>query len=204
MACHAVLPATEPMGVCPTCWPTLPFWRTELVPPPRLADNIDAFYAPFLYEDPVKHWIKALKFHDRTELAAVLADFMVNTLPARASSGVAPLVVPVPLHRRRLRQRLFNQSALLARFIAQKNQAVYAPLVLSRVKYTTPQTRKTKRQRLQLTVNVFQVQQNVLGRHIILIDDILTTGTTAAACAKALKRAGASRVDVLTAAYVAP
>lgn len=174
---------------------------------PLLDAAIDAYYAPFVYEEPVSQWIKALKFYDRTELTAVLAHFMANALPRQTVAGteaLPPLVVPVPLHRRRLRQRLYNQSALLARWVARHNGSVYAPLALQRVKYTLPQTRKTRRQREQLFAKTFVVRQNVLGRRVILVDDILTTGTTATACAQALKQAGACRVEVLTAAYVPP
>jgi len=206
VACHGLLPATEPIGVCPDCWPKLPFWRQDLISMPLLDAAIDAYYAPFVYEEPVSQWIKALKFYDRTELTAVLAQFMVSAYPQHHAqdAGLPPLVVPVPLHRRRLRQRLYNQSALLARRVARHNGGVYAPLAMQRVKHTLPQSRKTRRQREQLTAKTFAVRQNVLGRRVILVDDILTTGTTATACAQALKQAGACRVEVLTAAYVPP
>lgn len=201
IACRDLLPTGEPLGVCPTCWAELPFWKHELEPMPHLPKGVDSFAAPFLYEKPVKNWITRTKFSDRTELAPVLAEFMLSHLPKIKNA----LLVPVPLHSSRLRGRLFNQSAMLVRTISKRSGVEWHHAALHRVQKTRPQVSKTRKQRQQLPNNAFYADEKLVnGRNIILVDDIWTTGSTARACATVLKKAGAKRVDVLTATYVAP
>jgi ComF family protein len=179
--------------------PGLPYWDTALEPVPQLPRGVDSFAAPFLYHDHVRDWILMYKFNDRTELVSVLATFMVPALPKVTD----PLLVPVPLHKSRLRWRLFNQSAMLAATLARHTGAAWAPHALHRVQKTKPQIRQTRKQRQRLSNKAFRAEEkDVRGRHIILIDDIWTTGSTARACAAALKKVGAKRVDVVTIAYV--
>lgn len=199
-ACGALLPATEPIGVCPTCWKNLPKWNTKLLPTPNLPSNLASFAAPFVYEDPVRQWITGLKFHDQTHLAKMLAEFMAQHIP----KGDV-LLVPVPIHSSRLRWRLFNQSALLAQEIATCTRQPWAAAGLTRTQKTIPQVGKTRRERLQLSSKIFTADAaQVAGKTIVLVDDLYTTGATANACAKALLKAGAKEVHALTIAYVAP
>jgi ComF family protein len=160
---------------------------------------VDSFAAPFLYHDYVRDWILAHKFSDRTELAHVLATFMVAALPKVQNR----LLVPVPLHKSRLRWRLFNQSSLLAAGISRQAGVEWAPYALHRVQKTRPQVGQTRKQRQLLPNKAFVAEKkHIRGRNVILIDDIWTTGSTARACAAALRKVGAKRVDVVTAAYV--
>lgn len=145
-------------------------------------------------------WVSRLKFYDQTQLAQPLAELMAPCVPKVAR----PLFVPVPLHPKRLRKRLYNQSALLAQKLAQRTGAETAMMGLTRTRYTAPQVGKTAKQRRALPLATFQANPKlVAGRNVILIDDLWTTGSTCNACAHALKHAGAKRVDVVTLAYTA-
>ena len=108
-------------------------------------------------------------------------------------------VVPVPLHWRRRWQRGFNQSELLARAIA-RSRGVPLMAALRRVRHTATQTGLSNTSRRRNVAGAFQVRLPVAGKRILLIDDVMTTGSTVAACAAALRRAGALRIVVLTVA----
>jgi ComF family protein len=115
-------------------------------------------------------------------------------------------LVAVPLHVRRVQQRGFNQAALLAAFLAKRLKLPVRNDVLGRVRWTEPQTRLNREDRLKNVADAFQVRDEatVQNRTLLLIDDVLTTGSTVAACAHALKDAGALRVYVLTVARSLP
>lgn len=193
--------AAEQNGICPDCWPHLRFWDGVDPPSPLLPAHIDSFQAPLLYLDQTRDLATGLKFADRTELARPMAQLMLNKLPHLAQGAV---IMPVPMHKTRLRKRGFNQAGLLAQALARMANLRCDPFTLQRVKATPPQVGKTAAQRRRALVGAFKVSGRLDGVHVLLIDDVWTTGSTAATCASTLKRAGAARVDVLTFAYVPP
>ena len=110
-------------------------------------------------------------------------------------------VIPIPLHVKRFRERGFNQACSLARRLFHASTAVVDPFILERTRYTAPQMRLSSKERLRNTRGAFQVRKGcedmVNQRKFLLFDDILTTGSTVSSAADALKRHGASQVDVL-------
>jgi ComF family protein len=118
--------------------------------------------------------------------------------------GEEPLLVPVPLHRSRLWQRGFNQAALVANELARATGHRSDPHLLRRVKRTPALRGMSLRQRRKVVAGAFQVDPSaeLEGRTVVLIDDVLTTGSTANACARALRQAGASRVEFVSWARV--
>ena len=125
-------------------------------------------------------------------------------LPLVDQSAAEPLLIPVPLHWSRVWQRGFNQSALVAREIGRRLNIRTDPFSLQRLRRTAPLKGMSPRQRRKTVAGAFRVRNKsaVAGKTVILIDDVLTTGSTAEACARTLKRAGAARVELVTWARV--
>jgi ComF family protein len=160
--------------------------------------------AALRYDAQARRLILPFKHADRTELVAALAPHM-----ARAGAGLlegADMLVPVPLHRRRLFQRRYNQAALLARAIARIAGLPVLPDALLRLRATAALGEKSAEQRATEVADAFAVRParaaRIAGARVLLIDDVMTSGATANACARALLAAGAAGVDVLVAARV--
>jgi ComF family protein len=156
------------------------------------------------YDDTARTLVHAFKYGDRLDLAPTLGRWM-----ARAGAELlveADAIVPVPLHWRRLWARRFNQSAMLAEVIAREAGRPVAHGALKRVKATVQQVGLTRAQRAENIQGAFRVpaagKAAVAGRRLVLVDDVLTTGATVEGCTRALLRAGAAAVDVLTFARV--
>lgn len=197
-ACAVRLPADSGVSVCAACYRALPWWRRDEVLAPDLK-GITAFYAPFLYNGRVREMILSLKFHDGMHLVPLLSGWMAD------AAGAVPddaLLVPVPSHVSRLRWRGFSHTALLARAVAHKRRLPVSLDALKRVTASDGQIAKTRAQRLKLRgVDFWADARLVAGRHVVLVDDIVTTGGTVMACAIALRRVGAASVTVWTVAY---
>jgi hypothetical protein len=123
---------------------------------------------------------------------------------AAGRTGEDRLLVPVPLHRTRLWGRGFNQSALVARELSRRLGIATDPLALGRARRTPPLKGMSPLERRKTVAGAFRVPDKtaVAGKTVILVDDVLTTGSTAEACARTLKRAGAARVELLSFARV--
>ena len=157
------------------------------------------------YDDgPARRLVHALKYGDRLDLGRPMGAWM-----ARAGAELladAQVIVPVPLHRARLWRRQFNQAAVLAREVSRVSGVPWDPMALRRVKSTASQVGMTRPQRMDNVQGAFAVAPEragaVAGRRVLLLDDVLTTGSTLNAAARALERAGAAGVDALVFARV--
>ena len=158
-----------------------------------------------LYDPVARRIVSSLKFGDRPELAPWMANWMLRI--SRDLLTPDAMIVPVPLHRRRLLQRRYNQSAELARSIARHTKCRFNPDLLIRIRSTKQQVGLGANERERNVRGAFRVPTQheiaVRGGHIVLIDDVYTTGATLQACARALRRKGAERIDCLTFAQVA-
>jgi ComF family protein len=151
------------------------------------------------YDEVARALVHALKYGDRLDLAPIMGGWM-----ARAGAALlaeADALVPVPLHWRRLWARRFNQSALLAQAVAHRCGLAVGGRALQRVQATPQQVGLSRAERAVNVQGAFRVpadgKHEVAGRRLVLIDDVMTSGATADACARALLRAGAKSVDVL-------
>jgi ComF family protein len=185
-ACGLPLQGTD-AGTCAVC----------LAKPPRIARS----RAAVAYGDLSRSLVLKLKYGRKVALARTMARYMEPLLGPEAGDAV---LVPVPLHRGRLWQRGFNQSALVAREISRRSGLGNAPRALRRTKRTPPLKGMSMLQRRKTVAGAFRVDPAVdlQGRTVVLVDDVLTTGSTANACARALIRAGAARIELLTWARV--
>jgi ComF family protein len=201
---------------CPDCWKQvdflghsgcetcgMPLEATEqstcgacLARPPRIART----RAAVAYDELSRSLAIRLKYGRKVAIARTMARYMAPLV----SSGADRLLVPVPLHRTRLWQRGFNQSALVARELSRKLGIAADPLALGRIRRTPPLKGMSPLQRRKTVAGAFRVREgaSVAGKTVILVDDVLTTGSTAEACARTLKQAGAERVELVSWARV--
>jgi ComF family protein len=156
------------------------------------------------YDDIARALVHAYKYGDSLDLAPMIGGWMVRA--GRELLAEADVIVPVPLHWRRLWARRFNQSALLAQVISRMTRVPAVNDVLVRVKATPHQVGLSRTERAENVQGAFRVnaksRTQLAGRRVLLVDDVLTSGATADTCARALLRAGAGHVDVLVFARV--
>ncbi len=171
---------------CPECLDTPPEFSKA-----RSVMVYDAISAPL---------VSAIKFHDQWASIGRHAHMMTATGSSLLKD--ADILIPVPLHWRRLMKRKFNQSALLAHGISKTSGVPVSHTVLKRAIYTKPQMRLDRKERLANVKHAFAahdyVGEQVKGKIVVLVDDVVTTGATANACAMVLKKAGAKEVRVLS------
>lgn len=220
----------EPGRVCAGCWSGLRFlgspccrqcgYPFEFEPAPgnggdlagealcaacrRSPPAFDRARAALAYDAASKPLVLRFKHADRTDAAPAFALWM-----RRAGAELlreCDLVVPVPLHPRRLFLRRYNQAGLLAQGLARLGGKPYQPLLLVRRRATPSQGRLSRQRRKLNVAGAFAVpaaaRPALKGRRVLLVDDVLTTGATLSACARSLKRAGAASVDALVLARV--
>jgi ComF family protein len=220
--CVACREPVAGVGVCAGCWAKLSFIAKPYCPRlgiPFVYDpgpgllSMEAIADPpayqraraaVRYDDVARTLVHALKYHDRTDLAPAMGRWM-----ARAGEELlaeADVLVPVPLHWRRGWSRRYNQSGALARAIEKQSGVPVARDVLRRIRPTQQQIGLSRPQRASNVQGAFKVASDrmadIQGRRVILIDDVLTSGATTDACARALLRAKAAQVDVLVFARV--
>jgi ComF family protein len=157
-----------------------------------------------VYDEASRELILKFKHADRTDLAGLFASWIGRA--AHDLLDEADAVAPVPAYPLRLLARRYNQAAEIARPLARRRGLAYLPDVLVRKRAGESQAGKSAKGRKRSVIGAYApakgAEKRIAGRRILLIDDVLTTGATAEACAKALLRAGAARVDVATVARV--
>jgi competence protein ComFC len=158
--------------------------------------------APYRSRGVVRDFIHRFKYDGHFYLRHPLAAWMAAGFDdARLASPAIDALVPVPLHAARRREREFNQAEVLATLAGAARQI---PVLrdLQRIRYTTTQTRLNREERMENLRGAFRIRNNtrVQGRHLVLIDDVMTTGSTVEECARVLRQAGAASVRVLTVA----
>jgi ComF family protein len=215
--CEAMLGAGRRDPLCGGCWQAMPRLAPPLcvrcglplVRPGELAQCGACLAAPpafdwaraaGLYAGPLREALQRFKFGRRPALARPLADLVIEQWAPVLSVGA--ILVPVPLARERERERGFNQAALLAERMARAVRVPVRARWLARTRATAPQTALNATERHDNVRGAFVASSSAAGADVVLVDDVLTTGATAAECARALRAAGARSVGVLTVARV--
>lgn len=149
---------------------------------------------PFRYEPPVDGLVQQLKYHGRLEHSRLLGEYLAQHV--RERDEPPDLLLPVPLHRSRLRERGYNQALEIARVVAARLRLPLEWKNVARVRATVPQTGLAREQRRKNMRGAFQVGGGFEGCSVAVIDDVMTSGYTVQALAEGLRRAGARRVQV--------
>lgn len=221
--CAAPLARLRDRGICRECWDKAlaleirpPFCACCGLPLPHFGEDAKPLCGRCLLQMPpfagarsfgyytaeIAGIIRAFKFLGRRNLTDLLAPLLARVFQDHWSSEAFDLVVPVPLHAGRKRERGYNQSELLARSFSRLTAVPYSKKVLVRTRPTLPQVGLSNARRLENVRGAFQCPnpERAAGKRILLMDDVMTTGATAASASQALLDAGALRVSVLTAA----
>lgn len=171
----------ESSGVfCAECW--------------RHTSSLDAVRSVFIFEGIVRQAVHEFKYRNVQAISGCMAGFMSRYFLENGLTG--DLLVPVPLHDKRLRQRGYNQSQLLAADLARQVSMAVNPALVKRIRNTGPQARSASvyERRVNMENAFLCTSGEAAGRDIVVIDDVCTSGATLESCASALKKAGANRV----------
>ena len=190
--------ARPALDLCPQCHAGLPWCRPAAI---TAAAPLQAVVATFVYAPPVDHWVQHLKFHRDLAAGRLLSLLM---LEACADAAYPAALVPVPLHRARLRQRGYDQALELARPLARQLRIPLRTELLRRARNTAPQSRQQHASERHANLRgAFAATRGIaMPAHVALVDDVMTTGATLRAAAQALHEAGVERVDAWVCACV--
>lgn len=220
--CRDFIPDAGTLHICPACRDRLPLVESPLCPgcgipfagtgddhrcgsclthPP----HFDSARSRFLYEGPLRDLIHSFKYNQCIHLRYPLALLALEGVAGFPPDHTPQLIVPVPLHRSRLRQRGFNQAVLLGRVVAARLSLPLLPDALIRTRPTEPQITLSAAERRANVKGAFAVGDPALiaGKRVLLLDDVMTTGSTMDECARELKKAGAAAVVAVTIARTA-
>ncbi len=187
---HACFQCGLPLTMVDTSNNTLRCGQCVQSPP-----AFDLCISPYHYALPISRFITQLKFHHKLYYAPVLAELLINKLEQHAE-GLPECIIPVPLHKNRLRQRGFNQALEIARPIAKRYGIKLDTKCCSRVISTAPQMSQDKKTRQKNIHNAFEVAAGFQYKHVAILDDVMTTGHTVNELARVLRQHGAKRIQI--------
>lgn len=207
LACKRAL-LTQERWLCTSCFADLPQTHYHLHAnnpvAQKLYGKVPATYAMALYKfrvgSPVQHLIHQLKYGGQPAIGEVLGRLYGTQLAQKAWESPFDCIVPVPLHPDRLRQRGYNQSDYFAKGMAALLNIPWYSQCIKRSKNTNPQTKKSKIERLENLMEAFVVIDtlSIQDKHVLVVDDVITTGATLEACALPILAAGAREISVAT------
>lgn len=207
--CHA--PALTGLALCLRCLDSLPHLDhacprcalplTEHTPPHSLCGEcladppaFDRARVPLRYRQPVNDLVSSFKYHQRLSDGRLVAHLLVRHVQQQAPD--IQLLLPIPLHPERLRERGYNQAAELARVVSHATGTPWKSGLLKRTREASSQREANKRERLRNVRSAFECASNNLPKRVAIIDDVITTGATARSAAASVKKAGAEWVEI--------
>jgi ComF family protein len=210
LGCNSLL-LTNERTICSSCNHNLPYTNHHLL---KSNDTTKKFYgiipiefsAAMLYfhqKGIVQNLIHNLKYKNHQEIGTLLGNWYAKDIETVAKIKKFSEIIPVPLHKKRLEERGYNQVTTFCEALSNELQIPYNPSLLYRNRYSKTQTKKDKENRKEVTNALFDVTYTVAdhNKHFLLVDDVMTTGATLEACAKALLKIPNSKVSIVTIAY---
>lgn len=209
IVCNSLLQENNRL-ICESCWNNLPKVNEDF----DLFNEINSKFTEQVYfskvisiwefSPPLQNTIHHLKYQNFKILANRLGTVMADRLKKLLLPVEKTILIPVPLHKTRMRERGYNQSSLLCSVIASETGLPYNDQILNRIRYTKSQTGLNASQRLKNVENAFKVSlpEKIENKIIILLDDVITTGATINECAKELMKAGAQEIYLFSVAKV--
>lgn len=192
--------------VCERCWTSFPLVEQPLL----LADQLDVLHnrkkyfdhslVIFHYSETIQNLIHLMKYKSLPGIATLFGRAIGHLVQERKIFYDLDMIIPVPLHSLRYRERGFNQATLIAREIGRLTQIPVKDKVLKRIRYTRQQAKFNKEERAENVRNAFRVTDAsiVKEKNVALVDDVLTTGSTMNECAKVLRQCGARQITTIT------
>jgi ComF family protein len=205
------------LGLCEACLNDLPWHDAPQCPQCGLLSNglvcgsclnkppyFDATYSLFTYDFPVDRLIQQFKYRNMLHLADTFATLFNQKHSALNQVHKIDLIIAMPMHSTRLKDRGFNQALEMMRIIAKNTRIKYDFKACTRIKHTPPQASLPLKERIKNIHGVFSCPQNLQGLNIAIVDDVMTTGASLNELAKTLKQAGAVRVECWVMARTLP
>ncbi|MDQ2993869.1 MAG: ComF family protein [Pseudomonadota bacterium] len=199
------------LDLCTPCWQKLPWLRHACLQCAHPIEHQSARYCgaclskppaydntltPFIYQDAIIPLMAKLKFHRNLSIGRLFGSLLARHIQEREIASLPTLLLPVPLHPRRLRQRGYNQAIIIAEHLSKQLNIPMNRTLCKRLRNTAAQSRTPAKERMQNVNNAFQITFRQPPQHVAIIDDVMTTGATVNALSKALKKAGVARVSV--------
>jgi len=188
-------------GLCGACRIRLATMSRIYEAPERMIENIDSVTVLLPYTEDARRVIHGLKYHGMPETGAFLGKLLAAKTMKAADLTTDALLVPIPLHPLKLRERGYNQSERIARGMSEISGFPVAEDIVRRLRHTGTQTSLTAGERIRNVAGVFALtgERSVEGAAIVIVDDVLTTGATVSDCARVIREGGASSVHVAVA-----
>jgi len=205
--CQSLLTVGKDL-LCTTCWNELPIYslsaniRDEIAEKMQIPVLISQANTVWQFDYRVQHVIHQLKYNHHSWMAYKIALFIAELIQRDYEYSHFDYLIPVPLHKNRQRKRGFNQSQLICNALSKIIHTSVNATALRRIKNTESQTKLNRMQRIQNMENAFVIKENdaIRDKTILLIDDVITTGSTINACAQQLMKSGAKAVYAMSAA----
>ena len=205
--CESILEYKQYL-ICETCWAQLPkyscsFDQTELLAEKKFDDiYISHFNSIWQLNKQARFIIHEFKYNQYTRISHIIAKYMAELLNQDDKITNIDSIIPVPLHKKRQQKRGFNQSLLISSQLSKLTNIPANNKSLKRVRHTQTQTKLNIKERMENVANAFQIHKKhlITGKIILLVDDVITTGSTINACAKQLILNGAKKVFAISAA----